>query len=219
MRRIVALSSVLVVMSSAAIAADLPRKAPVAVMAAPAMNWTGFWIGGHVGYTWGEGKSSTAGDPVVDFDGVSAGVALGYDWHLPNNFVLGAFVSVPFFGPDQTYNPVPAIAITAEMNWAVVVGGRVGYALGRVMPYGFAGVVFGEGELTSAAFPAVNQTQSHTGWTAGAGIDYALTPNWIVGARYAYVDTGRETYTGFVPARSISFTGSNAALTLRYKFF
>ena len=41
-------------------AADLPVKAPP-VVAAAVYSWTGFYIGGHVGYAWG--RSTTVGNP------------------------------------------------------------------------------------------------------------------------------------------------------------
>ena len=41
-------------------AADLPVKAPVYTVpvAAPAYNWTGFYVGAHAGYSWSGGSSS-----------------------------------------------------------------------------------------------------------------------------------------------------------------
>jgi len=38
--------------SQLALAADLPRKAPVAPAIVP-YNWTGFYVGVNAGYTWG----------------------------------------------------------------------------------------------------------------------------------------------------------------------
>jgi len=37
-------------------------------------------------------------------------------------------------------------------------------------------------------------TQWQSGWTAGAGLEYGLTPNWIIGAEYAYIDVGTANY-------------------------
>ncbi|HEX5515989.1 MAG TPA: porin family protein, partial [Pseudolabrys sp.] len=34
-------------------AADMPVKAPRAPAPPPVYNWTGFYVGGHVGYLWG----------------------------------------------------------------------------------------------------------------------------------------------------------------------
>ena len=41
------------------------------------------------------------------------------------------------------------------------------------------------------------------GWMAGAGIDYAITPQIIAGIRYRHYDFGDADYImGFVPDRS-----------------
>jgi outer membrane immunogenic protein len=52
-RRIVVALGVLSISSFAAMAADMPVKAPI--VKAPAVmpfNWTGFYVGGNVGYGW-----------------------------------------------------------------------------------------------------------------------------------------------------------------------
>ena len=49
-----------------AIAADLARpvyRAPVAVVAAPAWNWTGFYIGGNLGGAWIDENVATTNTP------------------------------------------------------------------------------------------------------------------------------------------------------------
>ena len=45
----------LTALATSAIAADLPRKAPAVppMQAVQAVNWTGFYIGVHSGYSWG----------------------------------------------------------------------------------------------------------------------------------------------------------------------
>src|SRR5262245_25850581 len=59
-----ALATVLI--AGAAHAADLPTKAPIrkAPIAVP-FSWTGFYIGGHVGYGWGDKEWSDFFDPVT----------------------------------------------------------------------------------------------------------------------------------------------------------
>src|SRR5262245_44114903 len=52
------------VFGGAAQAADLPRKAPPPLAAAP-FSWTGFYIGAHVGAGWGTVESEV---PLSQFD-------------------------------------------------------------------------------------------------------------------------------------------------------
>src|SRR5712691_10721772 len=99
MKRILIGSAVVVSLLSAtsAFAADLAArpytKAPVYVE--PVYNWTGFYIGGNVGYSWGRSRdtsSLTNGAGTVLFtstdranmDGVIGGGQIGYNWQMQN---------------------------------------------------------------------------------------------------------------------------------------
>ena len=50
-----------------ALAADLPVKAPryAPPPPAPVFSWTGFYIGGNVGYSWGDPNTDFNADPVT----------------------------------------------------------------------------------------------------------------------------------------------------------
>ncbi len=97
--------TVLAAMSSVQ-AADMPIKAPI-LKAAPYDPWTGTYIGGNAGYSWGDWKStnvppnflSTAGFGTFgpglsstakpNVDGWVAGAQLGHNWRVQNNWVVG----------------------------------------------------------------------------------------------------------------------------------
>src|SRR2546430_10476629 len=78
-------------LGSPAMAADLPFKAPYL---RPAFDWSGFYIGGHTGYSRGS-ASAVLSDPLAVstngsvFSGVSGGVQGGYNVQLPSGLVLG----------------------------------------------------------------------------------------------------------------------------------
>ena len=69
-----------------------------------------------------------------------------------------------------------------------------------------------------------SQTQWHNGWTVGAGWEYGITRNWIVGLEYDYAPfeqktyqlagTGGGTYTFDAKPRDIQ----SAVVRLSYKF-
>src|SRR5882757_10873691 len=97
MKRILIGGAVVVSLLSAtsAFAADLAArpytKAPVYVE--PVYNWTGFYIGGNVGYSWGRSRdtstlSNGAGTILStdtlrsNMDGVIGGVQMGYNWQM-----------------------------------------------------------------------------------------------------------------------------------------
>jgi outer membrane immunogenic protein len=100
-----------VVFSQIASAADLPVKAPAYVPPSPAYSWTGLYIGGNVGYSWGDARTDLTGtvtnisapdllpfqNPPIPFagshsqwpDGFVAGVQVGYNYQISPQWVLG----------------------------------------------------------------------------------------------------------------------------------
>jgi outer membrane immunogenic protein len=105
-KAIAASALAIVAATSIASAADMaPRytKAPPAMV--EVWNWTGFYIGGNAGYSWGRGNSDVSyfntltGVPIVppagsilgagyDMNGAIAGGQIGYNWQS-SNWVFG----------------------------------------------------------------------------------------------------------------------------------
>src|SRR5208282_3460448 len=89
-------------------AADLSAIMAMKAPAAPAAyDWTGFYVGGHLGYAWGNSNWTMpplAGSldlfrPFDAFSGTGSyfgGIQLGYDYMLPNRFVLGVEADASF---------------------------------------------------------------------------------------------------------------------------
>ena len=120
--RLLASASALAALAGIAAAADLPP--PTTVVPAPmysptpiAYNWSGFYVGGHGGWGWGEGTFT---------DGFTIGGQVGVNWQY-NNFVLG----VEGDGSFVDWGPPSAVG-TARL--------RGGVALDRFMFYGTGGV-------------------------------------------------------------------------------
>src|SRR5262245_20197081 len=85
MRRIIVVVGSAVFLSSATVAADLPR--PMLSPAPPLPGWTGFYFGGNVGGGWAKAESdfSVPGGPVFasavnSLEGLQGGVQAGYNW-------------------------------------------------------------------------------------------------------------------------------------------
>src|SRR3954447_11728273 len=127
MLRLAATASVLAILSSAAVAADLPTMspppAPMLSTTPIAYNWSGFYIGAHGGWGFGDG----------DFDdGFIVGGQLGVNWQF-NNFVLGAEGDGSFTDWGSDNDAVGTVRL------------RGGFALDRFMPYITGGAAFGDG--------------------------------------------------------------------------
>jgi opacity protein-like surface antigen len=203
-------------------------KAPPAPMVLD-YNWTGFYLGGFVGYLSGrlEGPPLHVTDARnLEDDGWTAGLLAGYRYQFPNRFVLGLQLTVPLWAEKGTATSFgfPGTTYEVETNYAILGNVQLGYAFGRWLPFVQGGVGFAN--VTSRVFnfvPAVLEVeQDHTLWTVGAGLDYAVTNNFIVGARYTYVDVVRENHTNLqnaaFPPTDFGLTGHGVGFTLAYRF-
>jgi outer membrane immunogenic protein len=170
----------------AAHAADMPRtyKAPAYVAPAYA-NWTGFYVGLNAGY--GFGKSDWDVPALSNSpDGFLGGVTLGY------NFQTGLWL----WGleGDVDYSDMKGSSdcfggsCESKASWLATARGRIGYAgWNNWLPYITGGAAFGD---VKASSPFGDASKTMIGWTAGAGLEYAMWSNWSVKAEYLYVDLG-----------------------------
>ena len=223
MIRKVLLSTVAVVaISGTAFAADLPsRRAPPVFIPPPipVFSWTGFYIGGQVGYDFGRDQATEVGVTgsnqsfnVGQYDGLLGGAHVGYNFSTQSFPLLGGFggsggvigVEGDVNGGDvrsrTTFTGVgraPGLIESDHDNIEGSLRGRVGIAVDRALFYATGGAAFGEiedsymrtGPGNTSAFQAL--TKTHVGYTVGGGMEYALTTNWSLRAEYRYTDYGR----------------------------
>ena len=193
-------------LGASAQAADLklPVKAPYWQAA---FDWTGFYIGGHTGYSRGS-NSAVLWDPLPaatsgNFSGVIGGVQAGYNWRLASGLLLGVEgdLTFPNYLPS---NSITALVSTPRNNffeqWDYVgtVRGRIGYASSHWLFYATGGLAFmGERFVNTPA--AIGLEEKHiglrTGWAAGAGVEYAFAPHWTVRLEYLYSQFERANLT------------------------
>ncbi|MBZ9676252.1 outer membrane protein [Mesorhizobium sp. ES1-1] len=226
MKRLFVISSLFALAASPSFAADAVVMEP-----ASAFNWTGLYVGGHVGYGFGQTDATFsapntpgfAATQDYDVDGFLGGVQVGYNYQM-NSLVLG--VEADFSGADinggsdEINIGVRGDTYDTKIDWFGTVRGRVGYAMDRTLIYGTGGLAFGSVENRYLDGPdnSFSEKSTKTGWTAGAGIEYALDDHWSAKAEYLYVDLGNQT---------IDYGGSNTEfdnkfhtvrLGLNYKF-
>ena len=81
------------------------------------------------------------------------------------------------------------------------VRGRVGYAFDQVLVYGTGGYAWADNRITlSALNVSISDSQFHSGWTVGAGVEVMFAPKWSVKAEYLYRSFQGETYfAGIAP--------------------
>ena len=221
-----------VVLPGVAPAADMPVKAPVykAPAAIVAYNWSGFYVGGHIGYFWGKTRVEEDGivtEPGAKTNGLIGGVLAGVNWQTgPVVFGLeGDFGWTRAHGTGVT--PTPTITTQApntyDLHWTSHVRGRLGYAFDNWLFFVAGGLAiadldFHEGAITTTTI-VVPEGGRYFGWSVGGGIDYAFTRNIIGRIEYLYDDFGHKHYTGSDgdPYR-VSLTGHTLRGALMWKF-
>ncbi len=78
---------------------------------------------------------------------------------------------------------------TTQSDWLATVRGRAGYAFDRILIYGTGGGAFGNVQAGTVA-GGLFQSATQIGWTGGAGVEFAFTPNLTGKIEYLYVDLG-----------------------------
>jgi outer membrane immunogenic protein len=192
-------STALVAFVAGAQAADLgaPRMPVAAAVVVPAFNWTGFYLGAHVGYGWAQHR-------YTDFSGVFApgsatangffgGIQGGYNWQI-NQFVVGIEADISASAIRRTYALGGGDTYRIAVPFMSTVRARAGFAADRALFYvtGGLGVATFQDRVFDALPVPTTFTASSTraGYVLGAGIEYAFTQNWTAKIEYNYFGFG-----------------------------
>jgi opacity protein-like surface antigen len=94
--------------------------------------------------------------------------------------------------------PNAAFTCAARFDDVITVGPRLGWAMGRWMPYitgGYANAGFSEKiSIKASSSNPYQDSQRHSGWYIGAGVDMALSHGWTVGLEYRHYDFDDANY-------------------------
>jgi outer membrane immunogenic protein len=197
------------------------------------IDWTGFYVGLNTGYNFGHSDASYADSELSPFSidshpsGWSGGLQLGVNYQLKNRIVFGIEAEASLVDASDTiydsmsheFRGRPSNdTIKTSSDYAGTVRARLGYAVGRFLPYLTAGVA-GANAKVSATDGQLSESHFLVGWTVGAGIEYALTRNWSVKAEYLHVDLGRHTwFAGDFWQSSSTSTSETIRFGVNYKF-
>ena len=191
------------------------RLAPIKdIEVASPTDWTGLYVGGHLGAGFGRSDWSDPFPPPPTGDRVNVGGALG-GLQIGVNYQIGQLVvgaelagSLSRLQGTETcfggFQPASSAGLNCEntTQHLAMLTGRLGYAVDRNLFYVKAGGALArEGHtLNSNVVPdgeISSRTVSSPGWVIGAGVEHALTGRWSVNAEYKYLDFG---------SRSVDFT-------------
>jgi outer membrane immunogenic protein len=187
-----------------ALAADLPRKAPVAapMYPPPVATWAGCYVGGAVGavnHRMSGNFTDFEGSPgAFNFDKTGAiyGGYLGCNWQN-RAFVYGIegdFSGLSRTGASQIGPFDTDMGFSSKAQWLSTIRGRAGLAVDNAMVYLTGGLAIAE--IKTSVFDCcgtgTSATNTMTGWTVGAGVEYMFTPNWIGRLEFLYADLGNK---------------------------
>jgi len=209
---------------TSASAADLPAYSKAPAVAA-VYDWTGYYIGTNVGYSYGTAstngtRTSTVAPtllPLIDsstIKGIIGGGQLGYNWQS-GSWLYGLESDIQLSNENATGNVCTAVGCPAgslmftrdyKLDWFGTARGRIGFLPAeRILLYATGGVAYGNFSGSSWTLPMNIGTWSslNVGWIVGAGAEAALGNNWSFKVEYLYMDLGNvggSSATVVVPA-------------------
>jgi outer membrane immunogenic protein len=161
-----------------------------------------------------------AGADSLDNDGFTGGGQLGCNWQAPTSLpvVLGLEGDYNWIDGDTSRDAFASFGgVTAHsvdsigMSWFATFRGRLGLAFDRILVYGTFGGAFTQLDVSKnfawsfadgcpIGADGLNHchvggaSSNRTGWTAGAGVEWAFFDRWSVKAEYLYANFGDVTY-------------------------
>ena len=205
---------------SSAFAADLIISEPapaVGVVSTSGGNWDGLFLGAFAGYGWGtltdeDGYFDPAGTE-YDPTGWQVGVAAGVNLTLSEAIVAGLVADIAW---SDLRGDFGGGDLTSKTDWQGSIRGRIGFDGGAFLPYVTGGLAFANNTLTDNVTP-IEDTQTHIGWTLGAGVEFAVADNVSLDLQYRYSDFGKKTYDLNVPT-DYSLTSHAVTAGINFRF-
>jgi outer membrane immunogenic protein len=221
--------------TTAASAADLPiyTKAPPP----PIWSWTGFYLGGNAGYSWGNSNSTVSflspsgallASPSDSFsmNGAIGGGQAGYNWQT-GSWVWGLEADIQASGQQGSATflcgaaclgtPPASVALTEKLDWFGTVRGRLGFTVTpTVLLYATGGLAYGDIQTNGALSDGSSFSTStvKAGWTVGGGVEARITGNWTAKLEYLYIDLGNVSSSANIDPL-VCPINNNAALALQ----
>lgn len=201
-----------IALTSAAQAADLIVAAPGEVgVIDQTGSWDGPYVGAFVGY--GAGEYVEDGGFSTDVEGWTVGLTAGADFTIADGIVAGVVGDIAWSNIGADFG-----AGEVGIDWTGSLRGRVGFDGGAFLPYLTAGLAVASAHGESFIMGGGEDTQTHVGWTAGAGVAFALSEDLSLDLLYRYTDYGTATYdVGFGPY-DVDFTTHTVQAGLNWKF-
>jgi outer membrane immunogenic protein len=202
------------------------NKAPAPAYVTPIYNWTGFYLGAHLGGAFSSDNNfsglSTGNNGNGRFLG---GLQVGADWQFNPNFVVGVEGQYSWLSGSVGAVFPSGYAYTNDQRGLGSVTGRVGYTWGPGLLYVKGGYAYSDNNesVTRGGAPVAFAISGdhRNGYTVGAGVEYMFAPSWSAKAEYQYYNFGSATFTAplaLVPAGSFTTDDHTVKAGVDYRF-
>lgn len=179
----------------------------------PTYNWTFGYLGANIGYGGGkhEVDASIIGTPLrgsisATTNGFIGGAQAGYNWQS-GSVVYGiegdfqyADINAKLAAFTNLFGTGISASASGSLSWLGTLRARIGFVPeDRFFLYATGGAAFGKlglsGEVNVGSIPYRDEiSKTRTGWTLGAGAEYAVTDDWTWKTEYLYTDLGKWTF-------------------------
>ena len=196
-------------------------------------DWSGFYVGVNAGY------SFVSVDPIYgeqDFarkygDGLTGGAQIGANWQV-DRIVLGIEADLQKSNANGTavLDLAPSEqTIGVKLDWFATIRARVGYLVtDRALIYATGGPAMVRAETTIytnfintqmglAGQSTHVETENRSGWSIGAGGEFALAGNWSLKAEYLYADLGSKSHYYLEPVGNGAFLENQTGGAVKFQ--
>lgn len=151
-----------------------------------------------------------------DAQGILGGGQAGYNWQLSSGWVVGVEADLQATDIDDSSSETRApfgfdeteTGVGKKIDWFGTVRARAGYLVNpQLLLFATGGLAYGEtslkfettdvpaGCIPNATICSDDESSgAKVGWTAGAGAEMMLSPDWSLKAEYLYVDLGERSF-------------------------
>lgn len=190
---------------------DVPEYRPLEIE-----RWTGFYIGGTAGYSWGEGRATGAvGSIPFDQDGFTGTILAGYNWQIGST-VLGLEADIGT-GNMSARTSTVAGTLKNDLNAFGSFRGRAGFLVTPAMLlYGTAGLAWANMDVGFEN--AARNSETFWGYQVGAGAEWMMSRNVSLRLEYIFTDLERErvTHSGLTNTYDPDFHTVRAGISFKF---
>ena len=172
-------------------------------------SWSGCYVGANAGGGWGQ-KTFTdtssgglaAGSATADISGFLIGGQAGCNYEIAPSWIVGIEGA---FSAGDISGSAPGFALstlTAKTAWIASLTGRVGHSWDNWLAYVKGGAAWADDKYTNTYSPGWTGSETRSGWTLGAGLEWAFADKWSARLEYDYFDFGTS---------NVAFTGGGTS--------